>query len=183
VTERDHWPELEGYLRALRTKVTREHRSATVSEMQRLRALWEAADREYQVIRTKYPEDPFDPIGISWAEPPSWDLLVVELAPGEPEPERKTAGRHGKEYPGDSVEEVVRRATAARAEGRKLARTLRNELVAQVDDATAYSVDTIFRLMKRNVLEDAGRRGWLKIAGQFSTTPRFINLHELELRS
>jgi hypothetical protein len=93
-----------------------------------------------------------------------------------------SANRYGKEYPGAVVEEVVRLATQAEREGRRHARTLRDELAAKTD-ATPYAVDTIFRLMRSGKLADAGRRGWLKVADEISATPSFINLHELETRS
>jgi hypothetical protein len=111
-------------------------------------------------------------------------MIAADKEAGEPAapapPDRR---REGKEYPGAMVEEVVRQATAAQIEGRNLGRTLRNELAAYVDDATTYAVDVIFRLMRRGMLADAGREGWLKVAGDSSATPSFINLLDLETRS
>ena len=91
--------------------------------------------------------------------------------------------REGKNYPGAMVEEVVRQATIAQRNGKNLGRTLRNELYPKIDGATTYAVDAIFRLMKRGMLADAGRKGWLKVAGDSSATTSFINLLELESRS
>jgi hypothetical protein len=78
--------------------------------------------------------------------------------------EPKRVRRHGTDYPGEGVEEVVRLAHAEQANARKLGRTLRNELAARAR-VTPYEVDMIFELMKRGELADAGRRGWLKIEG------------------
>lgn len=90
----------------------------------------------------------------------------------------------GKNYAGEAVERVVRAAQQAQRDGRKLARTLRDEIAKQ-EAVTTYMVDMVFRLMKRDPprLADAGRKGWLKVAGRVSATPDFIDLHELETRS
>jgi hypothetical protein len=93
----------------------------------------------------------------------------------------KTDDRYGKEYAGAAVEEVVRLASAEQAQGKRLGRTLRNTLAATVG-VTTYEVDLIFWLMEHNLLADAGREGWLKVADELSATPSFINLHELKTR-
>jgi hypothetical protein len=108
--------------------------------------------------------------------------FLPEREPDAPAPQRRR-GRHGKDYPGKAVEEVVRRATAERANGRNLGRTLQNELGADVDHVTPYAVGVIFRMIDDGRLAVGARKGWLKIDGEFSTTPGFINLHELETRS
>jgi hypothetical protein len=101
-----------------------------------------------------------------------------------PAAERGTVAAGGKKYRGDDVERVVGAAHRARLNGRELGRTLRNDIHDQ-EQVSTYMVDTVFRLMRRDppVLADAGRKGWLKVAGQVSATPAFIDLHELETRS
>jgi hypothetical protein len=120
-----------------------------------------------------------------WGYTPDWPggrlpPLDDDEAPAEAPPGND---RYGKDYPGAPVEEVVRLAHAAQLEGRNLGRTLRDELARNVSGATTYEVDAIFRLMRRDLLADAGRKGWLKVAGRLSATPPFINLRELETRS
>jgi hypothetical protein len=113
---------------------------------------------------------------------PDWPggrLPPLDEAPAEEDARRD---RYGKDYPGPPVEEVVRLAHAAQLDGKRLARTLRNKL-AKETGVSPYGVELIFRLMARGLLADAGRKGWLKVAGQPSATPAFINLHELETRS
>jgi hypothetical protein len=114
------------------------------------------------------------------AEPTNHSNLTWPLLPPPPP---KKGDRYGKEYVGAAVEEVVRLASAEQAQGKRLGRTMRNKLAAQVDGVTAYAVDMIFRLMGRDLLADAGHKGWLKVADVVSATPSFINLHELETRS
>jgi hypothetical protein len=92
--------------------------------------------------------------------------------------ESEASAHSGKEYPGELVEAVVRRASKVEAPGR----TLRNRLHRELG-ASTYMVDAVFRLMRREPpsLADAGRgEGWLQVAGRVSATPRFINLHNLE---
>jgi hypothetical protein len=87
-------------------------------------------------------------------------------------------GRHGKEYRGEDVEKVVILTNAAQLQDKKLGRTLRNK-TATAAGVTPYMVDLVFELVRHEKLAYGGRKGWLKIGGEFSATPAFVNLHEL----
>jgi hypothetical protein len=110
-----------------------------------------------------------------------WAILAPEFGPQAP-PTKHGAGRYGKDYSGQTVEEVVRQASAAQEDGENLGRTLRDKLAAEVDGVTAYAVDLIFAEMKAETLAPGPQAGWLKIDGEFSPTPEFINLHDRATR-
>jgi hypothetical protein len=129
-----------------------------------------------------------------WHEPPGArekleeerrSLVVEALAepgPRRPPAPRRGPGRVGTDYPGEGVENVVRRAHAAELDGEYLGSTLRDRIAAEAK-VTTYEAGLIFELIKSAKLADADREGWLVIDGQLSPTPAFINLHELKTAS
>jgi curved DNA-binding protein CbpA len=102
--------------------------------------------------------------------------------PPAPQPGKNNSG---KEYRGDDVNEVLRRAAEGQREDKRLARTLRNEIYENTDEAiTTPMIDYVFRLMKVGKLgfDFATGKGWQEVAGRRSTIGPWINLHDLESR-
>jgi hypothetical protein len=176
---RDPLGELHAYLEALRVRLTREHRSATPEEMAKLRALWEVADRGYQELRAQYPnDDPSDPVGVSWAAPPSWELLEVELAPAEATSTGTPKARKPRHRPLVGLPiAAVRELERLLAERSRAGRPTQEEIAFEVERVGRQTVPTL--RFDRNRVQQAERLqsvGWplLKSHPDFSAADGFI---------